>query len=70
MPASSTRREDLVMTDVRFSFLRSRLRGRVRESFARQGAMKLIGGPAISEVAPGYCAIAVAPRPELSQQHG
>ena len=42
---------------------------RVRESFARQGAMKLIGA-AISEVAPGYCAIAVAPRPELSQQHG
>ena len=41
---------------------------RVRESFARQGAMKLIGA-AISEVAPGYCAIAVAPRPELSQQH-
>ncbi len=42
---------------------------RVRESFARQGAMKLIGA-AISEVAPGYCAIAVAPRPELAQQHG
>jgi len=42
---------------------------RVRESFARQGAMKLIGA-AISEVAPGYCAIAVAPRSELSQQHG
>ena len=42
---------------------------RVRESFARQGAMNLIGAE-ISEVAPGYCAIAVAPRPELSQQHG
>ena len=42
---------------------------RVRESFARQGAMKLIGA-AIDEVAPGYCAIALTPRPELSQQHG
>ena len=34
---------------------------RVRESFARQGAMKLIGA-AIDEVAPGYCAIALTPR--------
>ena len=42
---------------------------RVRESFARQGAMSLIGAT-IDEVAPGYCAIAIAPRPELSQQHG
>ena len=42
---------------------------RVRESFARQGAMKLMGAD-ITEVAPGYCAIALAPRPELAQQHG
>ena len=42
---------------------------RVRESFARQGAMRLIGAT-IDEVAPGYCAIAITPRPELSQQHG
>ena len=42
---------------------------RVRDSFARQGAMKLLGAD-ITEVAPGYCAIALAPRPELSQQHG
>jgi len=42
---------------------------RVRDSFARQGAMKLIGA-AITDVAPGYCAIALTPRPELSQQHG
>ncbi|MFO1302394.1 MAG: PaaI family thioesterase [Burkholderiales bacterium] len=42
---------------------------RVRESFARQGAMRLIGA-SLAEVAPGYCAIEVAPRPELSQQHG
>jgi len=42
---------------------------RVRDSFDRQGAMRLIGA-AIAEVAPGYCAISLVPRPELSQQHG
>jgi uncharacterized protein (TIGR00369 family) len=42
---------------------------RVRESFARQGAMVLIGAELVG-VAPGYCAIAVTPRPEISQQHG
>jgi len=42
---------------------------RVRASFARQGAMTLIGA-AMTELAPGYCAIAVVPRPEIMQQHG
>jgi uncharacterized protein (TIGR00369 family) len=42
---------------------------RVRDSFARQGAMALIGA-ALADVAPGYCAIALEPRPEVSQQHG
>jgi uncharacterized protein (TIGR00369 family) len=42
---------------------------RVRGSFARQGAMKLIGAQ-MEEVAPGYCAIGLVPRPELAQQHG
>jgi uncharacterized protein (TIGR00369 family) len=42
---------------------------RVRASFARQGAMALIGAELIA-VEPGYCAIALAPRPEVSQQHG
>jgi uncharacterized protein (TIGR00369 family) len=42
---------------------------RVRESFARQGAMRLIGAT-MTEVAPGYCAIALVPRPEICQQHG
>jgi uncharacterized protein (TIGR00369 family) len=65
----STRREDLGMTTSVFIPAFAGYEARVRESFARQGAMKLIGA-AISEVAPGYCAIAVAPRPELSQQHG
>jgi uncharacterized protein (TIGR00369 family) len=42
---------------------------RVRGSFARQGAMKLIGAQ-MQEVAPGYCAIGLVPRPEITQQHG
>jgi uncharacterized protein (TIGR00369 family) len=42
---------------------------RVRESFARQGAMTLIGAELVA-VEPGYCAIALAPRPDVSQQHG
>jgi len=42
---------------------------RVRASFARQGAMTLIGA-LMDELAPGYCAISVVPRPELQQQHG
>ena len=41
----------------------------MRDSFARQGAMALIGA-ALADVAPGYCAIALEPRPEVSQQHG
>ena len=42
---------------------------RVRESFARQGAMTHIGAT-IAELAPGRCTIALPFRPELSQQHG
>ena len=42
---------------------------RVRASFARQGAMTLIGAQ-MTELAPGYCAISVVPRPEILQQHG
>ena len=42
---------------------------RIRDSFDRQGAMRLIGAK-ITEVAPGYCAIALVPRPDLAQQHG
>ena len=42
---------------------------RVRESFARQGAMRLMGAELL-DIGPGYCAIALVPRPEVSQQHG
>jgi len=43
--------------------------GRVRASFDRQGAMKTIGAELVA-VEPGYCAIALVPRPEIAQQHG
>ena len=42
---------------------------RVRESFSRQGAMTLIGAR-IAALEPGYCALELTPRPEVSQQHG
>jgi uncharacterized protein (TIGR00369 family) len=42
---------------------------RVRASFERQGAMKTLGAELVA-VAPGYCAIALVPRPEVAQQHG
>jgi uncharacterized protein (TIGR00369 family) len=44
-------------------------RARVRDSFVRQGAMALMGAE-ILDIGPGYCAIAVAPRAEIAQQHG
>jgi uncharacterized protein (TIGR00369 family) len=42
---------------------------RVRSSFVRQGAMALMGAELIA-IEPGFCAIALKPRPEVSQQHG
>jgi uncharacterized protein (TIGR00369 family) len=42
---------------------------RVRASFARQGAMRLIGAELVA-VEPGYCAIALVPHAEIAQQHG
>ena len=42
---------------------------RVRESFAHQAAMQLIGAR-IAEVVPGRCTLALTTRPELTQQHG
>ena len=42
---------------------------RVRTSFARQGAMVTMGA-SLDAVEPGYCAISLAPRPEIAQQHG
>ena len=42
---------------------------RVRESFARQGAMRLFGAR-LTEVRPGFCAIELPYRADLAQQHG
>ena len=42
---------------------------RVRESFARQGAMRTLGA-SLARVRPGYCAIELRPTPAVSQQHG
>src|SRR5262245_36442866 len=43
--------------------------GRVRSSFARQQAMTLVGAELVA-IEAGYCAIALVPRPEVTQQHG
>ncbi len=42
---------------------------RVRESFARQPFMGLIGGKIIG-LKPGHCTVALAARPDLCQQRG
>jgi uncharacterized protein (TIGR00369 family) len=42
---------------------------RVRRSFAKQGAMRLIGAELVA-VEPGYCAIALVPHAGVMQQHG
>jgi uncharacterized protein (TIGR00369 family) len=42
---------------------------RVRESFARQGAMQLLGAR-IAMLRPGFCAIELPFRNDLTQQHG
>jgi uncharacterized protein (TIGR00369 family) len=42
---------------------------RVRLSFDRQGAMRLIGAR-ISKLGPGYCCVELPYRDDLTQQHG
>jgi uncharacterized protein (TIGR00369 family) len=42
---------------------------RVRASFERQGAMRLIGAR-LTELRPGHCAIELPYRADLTQQHG
>ena len=42
---------------------------RVRTSFARQGAMRLLGARLLA-VRPGFCAIELPYRDDLTQQHG
>jgi uncharacterized protein (TIGR00369 family) len=59
---SETRSAEFVAADPGFA-------QRLRASFDRQGAMRTIGA-SIAALEPGYCAIALVPRAELSQQHG
>jgi len=42
---------------------------RARASFARQGAMRLIGA-SLDTLSPGHCAISLVPREEVMQHHG
>ena len=42
---------------------------RVRASFDRQAAMRLIGAR-LADIGPGYCSIELPYRPDLTQQHG
>ena len=45
------------------------MEARLRGSFAKQGLMRLFGA-SITRIAPGQVEISLAPKPELSQQHG
>ena len=56
-------------TEVGYAPINPEYETRVRTSFARQGAMRLIGARLL-EVRPGYCAIELPCRDDLSQQHG
>ena len=60
--ASTDARPEFVPRDPEYS-------KRVRASFDRQGAMRLIGAR-LAEIGPGYCAIELPYRPDLTQQHG
>jgi uncharacterized protein (TIGR00369 family) len=62
-PRSATRtRSALVARDPAYA-------ARVRASFERQGAMRLIGAR-LTELRPGHCAIELPYRADLTQQHG
>jgi uncharacterized protein (TIGR00369 family) len=52
-----------------FAPLNADYEARVRDSFARQGAMRLLGAR-LAEVRAGYCAIELPYRDDLTQQHG
>ncbi|MGH8799034.1 MAG: PaaI family thioesterase [Casimicrobiaceae bacterium] len=62
MPTGVDRRPDLVPPDPAYA-------ARVRASFERQKAMRLIGAR-LTRVAPGSCAIELPYRDDLTQQHG
>ncbi len=57
------------MIESAFEALDPKYGERVRESFGRQGAMKLLGAT-IEALEPGHCRIELPFREELAQQHG
>ena len=57
------------MTPVRFTPSDPDFEARIRGSFARQGAMALIGAE-LTRVEPGLVVIELPFRPDLTQQHG
>jgi uncharacterized protein (TIGR00369 family) len=56
-------------TGTRFTPPNPDYEARVRASFGRQGAMRLIGARLV-DVRPGYCSIELPYRENLTQQHG
>jgi uncharacterized protein (TIGR00369 family) len=69
LPQAVKGAEGLSMAEPAFQPANPDFESRVRESYARQNFMKLIGAD-LTVVQPGYCEIAVPVRPELTQQHG
>jgi uncharacterized protein (TIGR00369 family) len=59
----------VVMPEAAFAPLNPDYETRVLDSFARQGAMRLLGARLV-EVRAGYCAIELPYRNDLTQQHG
>src|SRR5258708_20839637 len=59
----------VVVPEPAFAPLNPDYETRVRDSFARQGAMRLLGAR-LAEVRAGYCAIELPYRDDLTQQHG
>jgi uncharacterized protein (TIGR00369 family) len=62
-------RSSTVPAPAAFAPVNPNYEARVRESFDRQGAMRLIGARLL-ELRPGYCAIELPYRKDLTQQHG
>ena len=60
---------DFAVEDTAFAPADPGYDARVRASFARQGAMRLIGARLLA-LRPGYCAIELPYRADLTQQHG
>jgi uncharacterized protein (TIGR00369 family) len=59
----------VVVPEPAFAPLNPDYEARVRDSFARQGAMRVLGAR-LAEVRAGYCAIELPYRDDLTQQHG